>query len=257
MALRHGRAGRTVVGMTPREWNASSYDKVAAPMTERGTELVDGLELRGDERVLDAGCGTGRVTERLLERLPDGEVVALDGSQAMLDVARERLGDDRVTYVHADLGGPLDLEPFDVVVSTSTFHWVLDHDALFQGLFDVLKPGGVLRAECGGEGNIANVVRALEAVGVHESGKHFAGVEETVSRLERLGFEDAWADLTPRPAQLTGDGLEEYLVTVVLGEHVERLGPEAGRALVRDVVARLDEPVIEYVRLNLGARRPR
>ncbi len=243
--------------MSPREWNAASYDLIGAPMTERGVELVDALELRGDERVLDAGCGTGRVTERLLERLPRGEVVALDGSQAMLDVARERLGDDeRVSYVHADLGAPLAIEPVDVIVSTSTFHWVLDHDALFTALFSVLRPGGLIRAECGGEGNIATVVTALAAAGVHESGKHFSGDHELVQRLQRLGFVDVWATLTPRPAVLTREGLEEYLTTVVLGEHVERLGPEAGAALVRDVADRLPEPVIDYVRLNFAARRP-
>jgi len=73
------------------EWDAAAYDRVAAPMTERGLELVDRLELDGDETVMDAGCGTGQVTERLLARLPRGRVIALDASQAMLDRAAERL----------------------------------------------------------------------------------------------------------------------------------------------------------------------
>lgn len=244
--------------MSPREWNASSYDEVAAPMTTRGLELVNGLRLRGDERVLDAGCGTGRVTARLLERLPEGEVIALDGSQAMLDAAGERFGDDpRVTLVHADLGGPLPLEdPVDLVISTSTFHWVLDHDALFAGLFAVLRPGGRLRGECGGTGNIANVLVALAELGVEEEDKGFAAPKETVARLQRAGFADAWADLTPRPEPVAAERLEQFLTTVVLGGHVQRLGPERGAQLVHDVAARLPAPVIEYVRLNLGAMRP-
>lgn len=244
--------------MSPREWNASSYDEVAAPMTRRGLELVDGLQLRGDERVLDAGCGTGRVTARLLERLPDGEVVALDGSQAMLDAAGERFGDDpRVTLVHADLGASLPLdEPVDLVVSTSTFHWVLDHDALFAGLFTVLRPGGRLRAECGGTGNIADVIAALAALGIEEDDKAFAAPEDTVARLQRAGFTDAWADLTPRPEPVPAQRLEEFLATVVLGGQFERLGPERGAQLAHDVAARMPAPVISYVRLNLGATRP-
>ncbi len=243
--------------MSPREWNAASYDALAAPMTGRGLELVDGLELRGDERVLDAGCGTGIVTARLLERLPDGQVVALDGSRAMLDAAAERFGDDpRVTLVQADLGGPLPVEPVDVIVSTSTFHWVLDHDALFAGLFGALRPGGRLRAECGGAGNIGTVLAALEELGVTEEDKLFAGAEETVAQLEDAGFADAWADLTPRPEDVPDNRLEDFLTTVVLGGHVARLGPERGAELVRGVAARMPAPVIDYVRLNLGGTRP-
>src|SRR5829696_2457690 len=90
---------------TQREWDANAYDTLNAPMNERGNDAVARLELRGDETVLDAGCGTGQVTATLLERLPRGRVVALDGSAQMLAAARERFaGDPRVTFVHADLG---------------------------------------------------------------------------------------------------------------------------------------------------------
>ena len=92
-----------------RDWDARTYDRVAEPQTRWGKAVLDRLPLRGDERVLDAGCGTGRVTELLLRRLPDGTVIALDGSPAMIDAARERLAPfgDRVHYVVADLGKPL------------------------------------------------------------------------------------------------------------------------------------------------------
>src|SRR5262245_39963812 len=112
-----------------REWDAPAYDTLNAPMNERGNDAVGRLELRGDETVLDAGCGTGQVTATLLERLPHGRVIALDGSVQMLAAARERFaGDTRVAFVHADLAeplsGPLGGEPVDAIVSTSTFHWV-------------------------------------------------------------------------------------------------------------------------------------
>jgi trans-aconitate 2-methyltransferase len=114
--------------------------------------------------VLDAGCGTGAVTATLLERLPRGRVVARDGSAPMLGAARERFaGDGRVSFVQADLerslagqlGAPAPV-PVDAVVSTSTFHWVRDHDALFRSLAGVLRPGGQLVVDCGGSGNIVD-----------------------------------------------------------------------------------------------------
>ena len=145
-----------------RDWNAAAYDRLPIPMTRWGETVLSWLELDGDERVLDAGCGTGRVTAALLDRLPRGEVVALDGSASMIERARERLGEDRVTYVIADLQEALPIEPqVDAVLSTATFHWVLDHDALFRNLAAVMRPGAQLAAQCGGEGNIASVEAAL------------------------------------------------------------------------------------------------
>src|SRR3954468_7594291 len=111
----------------PREWDARSYDRVAAPMTSWGTAVLERLPLDGDETVLDAGCGSGRVTELLAERLTRGRVIALDGSAAMLDAARgplERFG-DRIQLVHADLSQPLPIDgPVDAILSTATFHWL-------------------------------------------------------------------------------------------------------------------------------------
>src|SRR5687767_4911250 len=147
-----------------RDWDARTYDRVADPMTRWGSTVLDRLPLRGDEWVLDAGCGTGRVTEGLAERLPRGRVVALDGSASMVEAARERLArfGDRIEYVVADLGAPLPIVGrVDAVLSTATFHWVPDHDALFANLAAVLRAGGWLAAQCGGAGNIASIQRVL------------------------------------------------------------------------------------------------
>lgn len=236
-----------------REWDAGSYDRVAAPMTQRGIELVDELDLRGSERALDAGCGTGQVTARLLERLPRGRVIALDGSRQMLEKAAERFaGDDRVSLLHADLAQPLPAgEPLDVIVSTSTFHWVADHDALFHNLAAVLRPGGVLAAECGGEGNIASVMAILAELGHATDTWRFKGIEDTRARLEASGFTDLDVSLVPRPAHIPPGRLREYLRTVVLGAHVSDHGDD----VVEEVAARMAEPVLDYVRLVIRARR--
>lgn len=245
----------------PRDWDAATYDKVADPMTRWGAAVLDRLPLRGDERVLDAGCGSGRVTELLVERLPSGNVVALDGSPAMIEQARSRLArfGDRVEYVVADLGRPLPLtEPVDAILSTATFHWVPDHDALFRNLAAVLRPGGRLVAQCGGFGNVAAIWRVLAGIGDGWLGDaHFETPAATVERLEAAGFVDIECWLTDEPTSFEpGAPFEAYLRTVVLGSHVARL-PEAERdAFVHEVASALPEPRIDYVRLNILARRP-
>lgn len=243
----------------PRDWDGATYDRIADAMTRWGSSVLDRLPLAGDETVLDAGCGSGRVTEQLLERLPCGHVIALDGSPSMVGAARERLArfGDRVAYVVADLGSPLPLEPasVDAVLSTATFHWVRDHDALFAGLALVLRPGGRLAAQCGGAGNIATVRAAITAAGERWEGPWtFATPGETRARLEAAGFTDVDAWLHEEPTTLQpGPPLREYLRTIVLGAHLDRLAPEDREAFVNRVAAGLPEALIDYVRLNIVA----
>jgi trans-aconitate 2-methyltransferase len=244
----------------PREWDARTYDRVADPMTRWGSAVLDRLPLAGDEIVLDAGCGSGRVTELLAARLPDGRVIALDGSAAMIAAARERLAPfgDRIDYAVADLGSPLPLpEPVDAILSTATFHWVPDHDALFTNLAAVLRPGGWLVAQGGGVGNIASIQRVLATIGDGWlGGVHFEAPMPTVRRLDAAGFVDIECWLTDEPTWFEpGEPFETYLRTVVLGAHLERLPPHERDGFVRTVAQRLAEPVIDYVRLNIVARR--
>ena len=243
-----------------RDWDARTYDRVADPMTRWGTVVLDRLPLRGDERVLDAGCGSGRVTEQLAERLPRGRVIALDGSPSMVKAARERLArfGERVEYVVADLGAPLPIDgTVDAVLSTATFHWVADHDALFRNLAAVTRPGGRLVAQCGGVGNIASVQAALADVGDGWLGPvHFETPLDTERRLEAAGYTDIECWLTPEPTRFeAGEPFAAYLRTVVLGAHLERLPAAEHERFVADVVARLPGPVIDYVRLDIVARR--
>lgn len=245
---------------TPREWDARTYDRVAGPQTRWGSAVLQRLALDGDETVLDAGCGSGRVTELLAARLPRGRVIALDGSGAMIEVARERLAPfgDRIEFVVADLGRPLPLsDPLDAILSTATFHWVPDHDALFANLAAVLRPGGRLVAQCGGAGNIASVRRVLATIGDGWPGAaHYESAMDTVSRLDAAGFVDIECWLTDEPTRFDpGEPFETFLRTVILGGHMERLPPGERDGLVRAVADRMPEPVIDYVRLNIVARR--
>jgi trans-aconitate 2-methyltransferase len=244
----------------PREWDAETYDAIADPQFRWGSAVLDRLELAGAETVLDAGCGSGRVTALLAERLPRGHVLALDGSNSMLETARRRLAPfgDRIRFVFGDLLLPLKIdEPVDAIVSTATFHWVPDHDRLFANLAAVLRPGGRLAAQCGGAGNLVSVVRVLDELGADPfTGKVFATPERTEERLRTAGFTDiaCWLHSEPTPFETLG-ALETFLRTVVLGDHVKAMTDDEAVAFTHAVATRLPKLELDYVRLNIGAGR--
>ena len=145
---------------TSREWNAADYHRLSTPQFQWGQRVLNDLRLRGDECVLDAGCGTGKLTHLLLQNLPRGRVVGLDLSRNMVQHARRDLQvafGERVQFVAADLIALPFRDAFDGIFSTASFHWVLDHDILFSNLFAALRPGGWLHAQCGGGANIARL----------------------------------------------------------------------------------------------------
>lgn len=247
-----------------REWDAETYDAVSDPQFEWGMEVLERLELRGDETAVDAGCGSGRVTAELADRLPQGRVIAVDGSEAMVEKAKERLG-ERAGYLVSDLV-ELELEePVDLVFSTATFHWIPDHDRLFQRLRAALRPGGRLVAQCGGQGNVARHTQAIAAVaadpeyGQHLSGAkapwNFASPEETEPRLRAAGFTDVRCWLEPKPVQ--PERPLEFVSTVTLGPILDQLPAEKRRPFAEAVLEHEQQPlVLDYVRLNMEARAP-
>lgn len=251
--------------MTPesvREWDARTYQRVSVPHEEWAEAVLGRLPLRGDETVLDAGCGTGRVTRMLIERLPEGRVIGVDGSQAMISEVRRilRAQDEAIA---ADLT-QLELEaPVDAALSSAVFHWIKDHDALFARMRAALVPGGRFVAQCGGAGNIdelretARRLAAREPYAAHLGGVedpwYYATPEETEARLRSAGFEEIrcwlqpWDVLPPEPF--------EFLRTICLGPYLDPLPGDLRRPFVEDVLAAEAEPLrLRYVRLNIDAR---
>ncbi len=238
-----------------RTWDASTYHRVSGPQRAWAGAVLDRLELRGDERVLDAGCGSGAVTELLLERVPDGAVVAVDADPAMVAHARETLP-DHVEVHEADLQALTLERPVDAVFSNAVFHWVPDHDALFGALAAALRPGGRLSAQCGGAGNIARVHAAARAeLGAEPPALwNFATPEASEARLRAAGFSEARAWLEPWP--VTPEEPAAYLRTVCCGPFLEALPEAEHDAFIARVLERLgSEPTLDYVRLNLVAAR--
>jgi trans-aconitate 2-methyltransferase len=227
--------------------------------------VLDRLELRGDETVLDAGCGSGRVTRLLVERLPRGKVIAVDASAQMVARAREELGPD-ADVREADLAALRlhDGERGDAAFSNAVFHWVPDHDALFAALAGALKPGGVLSAQCGGAGNVARLHEDAIAAGADAGLQerfagwggpwNFATPEQTEVRLRAAGFQDVRCWLQAWPVE--PDEPRAFLQTVCLGPHLERLPENERERFLDAVMSRVGErPVLDYVRLNIVARR--
>ena len=252
--------------MSTRDWEAQTYERISDPMFGWGLEVLDRLTLEGGETVLDAGCGTGRVTAKLLERLPRGRVVAVDASPSMVEQARAALDPERTTAFAVDL---LELEldePVDAAVSTAVFHWIPDHDRLFERLHAALRPGGRLEAQCGGAGNLDGFHEAgLATVAAEEPfAPHFDGWEgpwnyssphHAADSLARAGFTDVVCWLEPRSVEPPDP--RSFLRVVCLGHHLERLPEELQEPFVERVLDRVGEPVdLDYVRLNISATRP-
>jgi trans-aconitate 2-methyltransferase len=246
----------------PREWDADVYDRVSDPQVEWSREVVARLAPQPGETILDAGCGSGRVTEELVDA--GARVVAVDASEAMVEKTREKLG-DRVDARVADLA-ELELEePVDAVFSNAVFHWLPDHERLFARMFAALKPGGRLVAQCGGKGNVASLIRVLVEVAADErfephfrdftGGWNFSGPEETEELLRGAAFEDVscWLqDKTVRPEEPAA-----FVRTVTLGPHLAKLPEELKDPFVDAVLAGMGDPLeLDYVRLNISAHRP-
>jgi trans-aconitate 2-methyltransferase len=249
----------------PAEWDAEAYHRLAKPQEEWARQVLERLSLQGDETVLDGGCGSGGVTQLLLERLPNGRVIGIDGSQAMIEAARSNLQEwgDRVDLRVGDL---LELqldEPVDAVFSNATFHWIPDHETLFRRLRQAMKPGSPLIAQCGGEGNVAEFAAAIdEASALPEFASafegfttpyNFAGPEVTEERLRAAGFEEGRCWLEDR--RVEPDDARAFGATAGLAAHLERLSEEQRDPFIDAVMERLAKPVVyRYVRLNIDAR---
>ena len=260
------------------EWNAANYHVVSTPHEKWGASVLDRIPETDITLAMDAGCGTGKITGGLLERLPNATVVAVDYSPAMLAVAEEQYGQhygDRVRFRQVDLSTAQAAdfpERFDLIFSTATFHWIHDHQRLFHLLFELLNPGGWLVAQCGGGPNLA---RARAFAGELMTGDQFGGYFrtwtepwiyendiDTARQLEIAGFTDITTGLEDQPTDMHDAGTyRDYVRTVIFREHLAAITDPADKdafveALVANAATEESPFVLDYWRLNMTARRP-
>lgn len=255
------------------EWAAETYDRLSKPELDWGRKVLDRLHLQGFEKVLDAGCGTGRVTSMLAERLPRGTVIAVDISQDMLNIAGEQLKPfgEHVKLFCTDLL-KLDLrDEVDIVFSTAAIHWITDHWKLFHNLYAALKPGGLLVAQCGAAPNLARLRRrAAELTYQGPFSEYFENFTDPwmfvehktmADRLQLVGFEDVETSQEPAAYCFPDRQMyKQYISAVTLRKHMERMPADAGARFLNALadMAEKDTPAFEmdYWRLNMEARKP-
>src|SRR5262245_34265524 len=239
-----------------------------------GEGIIAALELRGDETALDLGCGSGRLTEHLIRRLPRGHVIAVDRSANMLQAARDYLDPPfagKIDYVQRSIDDIDFLNVADLAFSNAALHWVRDHPRMFAAIYRALKPGGWLVAQCGGGPNILSVRQRAQRLMDSEAFKEyfeawpgpweFASPELTAERMRAVGFIDVETSSFPVPvAQTTYERCRDYLENVILGSHLARLPSAQLRATFLDRLAEqltADDPpcVFDYWRVNLRGRK--
>ena len=261
---------------TPKRtyWNAEVYERIGTPMRGWSAQVIDDLALKGDETVLDAGCGSGSVTLDLLERLPNGKIYAVDASVDMIEKLTATLGERGIESVVPMQGDLTDFElpeQVDIVFSNAVFHWIPDDDGLFGCLARATKPGGRLRAQCGGFGNIARLMDAAHEIERRDPyHEHFpeptdSRTYRTPERVQESMGRNGWTNVRARlfDAPVTFDSADDaslYLRTIILQHQVSVLPEELGEPFLRDVIAeierRQDAPfVADYVRLDIWAER--
>jgi trans-aconitate 2-methyltransferase len=246
-----------------RQWDGQSYDRISGPMEALGLAVLDRLQLDGDETVLDAGCGSGRITETLIQRLPHGRVIAVDASsESMVAAARERLGPDAGhppgRPAGARAGRARRRDPLDR-------HVPLDRRSRSALPSPARRAAARRAAESRSAGERATSPSCAAGPAPFwraspmpshfrdwQAPWNYANAADTEARLRAAGFASAKCWLAPAPTQ--PEHPREFLSTIVLGPHVQHLPESLRDPFMDEVMAELGEPVIvDYVRLNIDA----
>lgn len=195
------------------EFDGKKYEKASAHQREWGERLIAELALRGNESVLDLGCGDGTITSQLADCLPEGEVLGIDASQGMIDAAQPRARGN-LSFRRLDINDLDFSERFEVVFSNATLHWIKDHGRLLRNVRRALRVGGRLRFNFAGNGNCSNFFTVIEVAMAREEFRSFF-----------RAFEWPWYMPTVEEYQCLAEasGLQEVRVW---GENADRYFPD-------------------------------
>jgi trans-aconitate 2-methyltransferase len=232
-------------------WNPADYHQHSSAQQTWARELIEKLRLGGNERVLDLGCGEGKVTADIAARLRGGEVLGLDISPAMVSFAREHYPKELYPNLLFTVGDMLNLQferEFDVVFSNAALHWVSDHGRVFSGIRRALRPGGRVLLQMGGKGNAAPVLAIVDEMRTEEPwSEHFRGFsfsyafygpEEERRSLEEAGIAPVRVELIRKDLAFDSEeGLAGWIRTTWL-VYLEQLPDEMRPIFIREIVGR-------------------
>lgn len=247
----------TTTGVT---WDADAYGGNLAHHRAYDDDLLSSLQLRGDERVLDLGCGVGDVARSLAALVPQGSVVGVDADPDMVRTAAQQAAPNlRFEQVRAqDISARFGDGAFDVVVSVAVLHWVprADQPAVATGVRTVLRPGGRFRADFGGQGQIAAARALLDEVVVRHGGSaaswYFPSAAEHAVLLGNAGLDTAapgWIRRLEQRRPFDEDGVRGWLASQVSIAYLPSV-PEPARA---DFLADVEKFVLPALRRDDGS----
>jgi trans-aconitate methyltransferase len=248
------------------EWNAGLYDDKHSFVWKMAAGLLDLLEAKSGERILDVGCGTGHLTAQIAEK--GAHVTGVDRSADMIRQAREKYPALRFEVMDArDLAFP---ETFDALFSNATLHWIREPERVIAGVAKALRPGGRFVAEFGGKGNTAGFVAALERawakLGISpalENPWYYPSLAEYSGLLEKHGFEVTYATLFDRPTPLEDGerGLRNWMdmfggvITAKLSDETKEALKQEVERQARPTLFQESRWVMDYRRLRVVAKR--
>lgn len=237
-----GKSSKSVV------WSAADYASNSSVQQTWARELIARLKLRGDERILDVGCGDGKVTAELARAVPSGSVVGVDASPQMIEFATRAFSAPNLDFHTMDARKIQFIRKFDLVFSNAALHWVDDHQAFLRGAASVLRPGGRLMVSCGGKGNAHDVFLALrpelrlkrwrEFFRKMGAPYFFHSPEEYKKWLPRFGFEIRSVKLVPKDATYEGsEGFAGWLRTTWM-PYTQRVPEDTREEFISSIVDR-------------------
>ena len=259
-------------------WRPDKYEKSSLAQQLWAEELLSKIDIAGSERVLDIGCGDGRITAKIAELVPDGSVLGIDSSAAMVAFAVERHPQEEHPNLSFQIGDARTLDfdgEFEIVVSFAALHWVSDHVPVLRGIRDALKPGGRAFLTFGGRGNAAVPLQIADGLIAEDRWRRyfevfdfryaFFGPEEYRIWIEEVGLYPKRVELIPK--DMVQPGAQDFAgwIESTWLPYLERVPEDRRREFISEVVGRylrLHPPDGEgrvhvgMVRLEAVAERP-
>jgi trans-aconitate 2-methyltransferase len=257
-------------------WDPADYEKSSSAQFKWAMDLISRLDLSGDEKVLDIGCGDGRITAQIAARVPRGKILGIDLSRDMVDYAvckHPQKYHPNLAFRQKD-ASQLDFqEEFDLVVSFACLHWLKDHLSVLEGIRRSLRPSGKVLLQCGGKGNAAEILAITNALVREEKWfEYFKGFgfpyyfyrpEEYRIWLELAGLKAKRVELVPKEMTHRGkNGLEGIIRNTWL-PYTERLPEDLRPEFISEIADRYmkGHPLVEglihvkMVRLEVEAEK--